>query len=223
MRALAFDLATSTGWSVAQSDSKGPRILESGVQRFDKRRGESNGLVYLRFRKWVYDIIGTFVDGCRQAGEDHVVAYEMAHLRGGAASELALALQTRVQEAAAFHGIICVPVHTATLRSFIGRKKLGKGKVGKADSVDQAEKLIGRAPETDDEADAINLSVLVLEDVAIVEPVRPVCRRVDGDKVIIIFSPGGETQDEFAERVRRTYSDEVFSEVSFETLMKEEE
>ena len=46
MRILALDLATKTGWALWD----GARI-ESGVQDFTKGRGESNGMLLLKFNK----------------------------------------------------------------------------------------------------------------------------------------------------------------------------
>ena len=48
---LALDLATHTGWAVASNDGK---IISSGVQDFSKKRGEDNGLLFLRFLRGGY-------------------------------------------------------------------------------------------------------------------------------------------------------------------------
>lgn len=43
---LALDCGTKTGWCLLRDG----RIYESGVEDFTKRRGESNGAMFLRFR-----------------------------------------------------------------------------------------------------------------------------------------------------------------------------
>ena len=82
MKILALDTATKTGWAIF--DSAAGRIIESGVQDFAKRRGESNGLMFLRFRAWLSQIIAT--------ARPDLIAYERAHHRGGAATEICVNL-----------------------------------------------------------------------------------------------------------------------------------
>ena len=83
---LALDLATHTGWAVASNDGK---IISSGVQDFSKKRGEDNGLLFLRFKKWLKDMLK---DHVLIPMQQTVVAYERAHFRGGAATELCVGL-----------------------------------------------------------------------------------------------------------------------------------
>lgn len=142
MKILSLDMATKTGYAIAIDG----RIIESGVQDFTKRRGESNGILFMRFRKWLTDlVILTAPD---------VVAYERAHFRGGAATELCVGLQTRAQEIAAEHQIECLPVHTGELKIFA----TGKGNAGKPEMVYAAAVVIGHEPADDNEADAIHLA-----------------------------------------------------------------
>jgi Holliday junction resolvasome RuvABC endonuclease subunit len=138
VKIVFFDTSQSTGWAVAD----GGRIVESGVQSFAKRRGESNGLVFLRFRKWLYDFIEI-------TGPD-VIGYERAHFRG-AGTELLAGLQTRVQEAIAEFCLVPAPLHTAEIKRFA----TGRGNAPKADMVAAAVPVLGRDPVTDDEADAV--------------------------------------------------------------------
>ena len=51
MKILAIDAATKTGWCFWHSE-----MIESGVQDFTKQRGESNGIMFLRFRKWLNNL-----------------------------------------------------------------------------------------------------------------------------------------------------------------------
>ena len=49
---LALDCATKTGWCLM----KDGKVYESGCQDFSKTRGESNGMVFIRFRMWLQDL-----------------------------------------------------------------------------------------------------------------------------------------------------------------------
>ncbi len=110
MKILALDTGTRCGW--AWWDEK---RRESGVQVFDVKRGESPGMRYLRFNKWLTE----FVDWCgREKIADLLVVYEQTHNRGGAATEVAAGFATRVQEAAARWGCQHVAVHSGTLKKW---------------------------------------------------------------------------------------------------------
>lgn len=137
---LGLDMATKTGWCLLENG----KIIESGVQDFSKKRGESNGLLFLRFRKWLHVL----------AQNVSFISYEQAHFRGGAATELCVGLQTRAQEIAAELGIESAPVHTAALKKFA----CGHGRADKTQMVFEAKKLIGRNPIDDNESDAIHVA-----------------------------------------------------------------
>jgi len=138
MTILALDLATQTGWCILQDGG----ILESGSQSFAKKRGESNGLLFLRARKWLADFSEHGVD---------LVAYEQAHFRGGAATEICVGLQTRAQEIAAGWGVPSAPVTTGELKRFA----TGNGAAGKGGMIAWAKTKLNREPIDDNEADAI--------------------------------------------------------------------
>ncbi|MGH7731553.1 MAG: hypothetical protein ACRENJ_09940, partial [Candidatus Eiseniibacteriota bacterium] len=137
MKLLALDLGTRTGWALSSGAG-----LESGVQAFDLKRGESPGMRYIRFRRWLEEV-GAGVE---------LIVYEAAHHRGGAATEIAAGLTTRVQEFCAGRGLEHASVHTATL------KKWTTGK-GNADKVAMLEAVARRWKpcEDDNEADAVAL------------------------------------------------------------------
>lgn len=139
MNILALDLATRTGWAIVADG----RLLESGVQDFTKRRGESNGLLFLRARKWLRDVADLY--------KPALIAYERAHFRGGAATEICVGLQTRAQELAAELGIEAAPVATMTLKKWA----TGSGKADKLAMIERAAKAMGRVPLDDNEADAV--------------------------------------------------------------------
>jgi hypothetical protein len=146
MKILALDCATKTGWCLLDESGK---IIESGVQDFSKRRGESNGLVFLRFRNWLGKLIEFRPNGVG------LLVYERAHMRGGAATELCVGLQTRVQEAAAERSIESLPVPSTTLKKWA----TGSGHAGKVDMMRKSQEYLGRPPEDDNEADAVLLGM----------------------------------------------------------------
>jgi crossover junction endodeoxyribonuclease RuvC len=138
MKILALDLGTKTGWAARFAGG----AVESGTQVFDVRRGESPGMRYIRFRAWLTQML------------DHVqpdlVAFEQAHHRGGAATEVAAGFSTRVLEFCAEAGIEHTSVHTATLK----KHATGKGNAKKAVMIEAAEARWGMTFKSDDEADA---------------------------------------------------------------------
>jgi Holliday junction resolvasome RuvABC endonuclease subunit len=137
MRILALDCATKTGWALVTEG----RILESGVLDFAKRRGESNGSMFLRFRVWLQIMLR----------EVDFVVYEMAHHRGGAATEICVNLTGRVQELCAAKKIEYSTVHSGTLKKWA----CGGGKADKQKMLHAALIYLGRPAEDDNEADAV--------------------------------------------------------------------
>ncbi|MDD5722648.1 MAG: hypothetical protein PHY29_02785 [Syntrophales bacterium] len=150
---LALDCATKTGWAMIKDGS----VLESGVQDFGKKRGESNGGMFLRFRKWLEDMVYHYRDfhsGIR------LLVYEQAHHRGGAATEICVNMTGRVQEIAAWSQAQVVTYHTATLKKWA----TGKGRGDKEAMIGAAEARIGRQIGDDNEADAILLGLMAWEE-----------------------------------------------------------
>lgn len=145
---LALDTATKTGWALI----KGGAVYESGVQDFSKRRGESNGAMFLRFRAFLRDIIAQ--------ADPEIVIYEQAHHRGGAATEICVNLTGRVQEVCAEAEIQYAAIHTASLKKWA----TGKGKGDKAAMIVEAERRTGRKVQDDNEADAILLGLMAWEE-----------------------------------------------------------
>lgn len=143
---LGLDCATKTGWSLYDTISK--TVIESGVEDFKKKRGESNGMVFIKFRKWISDML-TF------APQIGLVIYEQAHHKGGAATNLLVGLTTRVEEACDEHEIQYSTVRTTTLKL----EMTGHGNAGKPEMISASEKFLGRRPIDDNEADAVLISV----------------------------------------------------------------
>jgi crossover junction endodeoxyribonuclease RuvC len=110
---LALDLATKTGWCL-QEDGR----VESGVQLFDVKRGESPGMRYVRFRRWLEEV------GARA----EIIVYEQTvSSPGRIAVEIADGFATRIQEYCAVRGIEHAAVYPATLKKFV----TGKGNAKK--------------------------------------------------------------------------------------------
>ena len=147
MEILSLDTATKTGWCIV----KDGRILESGVMDFSKRRGESNGAMFLRFRSWLGSLL---------ARMPAIVCYEQAHHRGGAATEIGVNLTGRVQEECAAMGIEYATVHTATLKKWA----CGHGKADKGMMMARAAAFLGRPPQDDNEADAVLIGMRAWEE-----------------------------------------------------------
>lgn len=145
--ALALDCATKTGFCVV--DMYTGKIISSGVQDFKKKRGESNGLMFMKFRRWLRDLL-TETKACAPQGLA-LVAYERAHFRGGAATELCVGMQTRVQELAEEFGVPSAPVTTSELKLAF----TGSGRASKAAMEEHAKRYLKRDPEDDNEADAV--------------------------------------------------------------------
>ena len=157
MKILGLDTATKTGWCLVD----GGKVVESGVQDFAKRRGESNGLMFLRFRKWLDNLIDT--------ARPELLAYERAHHRGGAATEICVNLAGRVQEAAEAWNIECAAYHTSEIK----RRATGKGGAGKPEMMEAAAKLLGRPPLDDNEADACFIALLAHDECGVAGTLPP--------------------------------------------------
>ena len=152
MNILALDCATRTGWATLIDGH-----IESGVQDFSKRRGESNGMMFLRFQAWLHQAFGT-------AGIN-VVAYEQAHHRGGAAVEICVNRTGRAQEFAASIGAETIAPHTATIKKFA----TGRGNADKEAMMAWFKRETGREAIDDNEADALAILRFVMNEVGALE------------------------------------------------------
>ncbi len=147
MKILALDCATKTGWALIEDGN----IKESGVMSFAKKRGESNGSMFLRARKWFHEMITSF--SC------DVVVYEQSQHRGGSATEICVNLTGRVQE-------VCADLkdeHSVIRVSELKIWATGKGNANKQMMIDRAKEELNRDPEDDNEADAVLLGLMAWE------------------------------------------------------------
>lgn len=143
---LALDTATVTGWAYWEPGYTNP---ESGTQDFSLKRGESPGMRFIRFRKWIQ----TFEP-------PDLYIYEEAHHRGGAATAVGVGFVSRVLEEAARVGAETVGVHTGTLKKW----STGHGKASKEQMIYVSSVRWGFVPKDDNEADALCLLAYGLEE-----------------------------------------------------------
>lgn len=136
---LSLDAATKTGFCIL----KDGKIYESGTMDFSKKRGESNGAMFFRFRNWLSSILDNM---CFD-----LITYEQAHHRGGAPTEICINLTGRIQEACAERKIEYAAVHSGTLKKWAA----GSGRAEKSVMIEKARTFLDRDPIDDNEADAV--------------------------------------------------------------------
>ena len=148
MTLFAIDPGTRTGWayrSVHKSVDGDIVTRDAGMVTFEPKRGTSAGMKFILFTEWLKTTLDTI--------EPRVVAYEMAHHRGGASTELLVGFTTRIQEACERRGVEYIGVHTATLKKAV----LGSGRADKSASIKFACDYLGRGVTDDNEGDAVCL------------------------------------------------------------------
>lgn len=157
MNVLALDLATHTGWALMEDGH-----FESGVQVFDVKRGESPGMRYVRFNRWLQSIVfpATENGGPRVSDQPRVslIVYEQtvpftAKFGGASAREISSGFSTRVQEFCAIRLIEHATVYPSTLKKWT----TGKGNAKKHDMIEAVYARWAVPVEDDNQADAIAL------------------------------------------------------------------
>lgn len=171
---LALDMATSTGWALL--DERG--AVTSGTQRFELGRGESPGMRYLRFTRWLSEMIRDPMPTSLSLGLDgnrinrdgvrvDVIAFERpSFFRSQAAGEVIHGFLTHMQGIAAHFKVETLPVQTAALK----RHATGKGNAKKPAMVAAAAKRWDRSAmwvesQPEDEADALCVLAWAIEEV----------------------------------------------------------
>jgi hypothetical protein len=131
---LALDLATSTGWALRARDG----TVTSGVQRFELKRGESPGMRFLRFRRWLAEVIALGELGPAGVGVPAgVIAYETPLTTAkGFASGIGKELAAIALVEAAARGIETTNVAPSSLK----KHATGSGRASKDDMVRAAAK-----------------------------------------------------------------------------------
>lgn len=138
MNILAIDPGSLCGWALLTHGN-----VESGVQDFTLKRGESKGMRFFNFRTWIARML-------RRAKIDLVI-YEQAHLRGGAATDVGVGFTTRIQEECDMCDVKYTPIHSATLKKFA----TGSGRANKELMLGKAREKWGDLIEDHNEADAL--------------------------------------------------------------------
>lgn len=152
MKIFALDLGTRCGWAMWDGHHQ-----ESGVQTFDVKRGESPGMRYVRFRRWLQEAtIAPGGVGVSDFPRIDLIAFEQAHHRGGAATEVAAGFSTRVLEHCAEWKIEHTTIHTATLK----KATCGTGKADKEAMVREVNRRGWAKHNVTDDNEADALAVL---------------------------------------------------------------
>jgi Holliday junction resolvasome RuvABC endonuclease subunit len=136
MKILALDMATKTGWWCNSP-------LAGGVENFKVRQGDSRGMLFLRFRTWINEMLIRV--------KPELVVYEEAHRHGKASSEVALGLLSHLQAACEENGgVQYTYCHTNTLKKFA----TGRGNADKSDMMKAYRERWHHEPQDDNESDA---------------------------------------------------------------------
>jgi len=164
MNFLGIDFGTVTGWASYNQEA---RRLDVGTQKFPKKFGESEGMRFIRFDRWVEEMF--------ELTEPGIVTYEIpaTAARGVAARALLFGMVSRLQVQCENHGIEYAGVGIANLK----RWATGSGNAGKNKMIEAANRKIrimraagAQTPEDpiedDNEADAILLVVLARQNFA---------------------------------------------------------
>ena len=175
MRILALDLATKTGFAYWND-----KRIESGVQDFSLKRGDGDGMRYLRFARWLDEMfapIARQVKDClryqddpgfqailgraKRGAVDLVIYEKCSFIKYGRPTEILNGLLTRLQEACEERGVTYTGVEAAALKRFA----TGKGNAGKPAMIEAAQK---RYPDIqiidDNHADALLLLAYAREE-----------------------------------------------------------
>ena len=121
---LAIDPGTTTGWAIGYNwDSE---ILH-GTQKFVKEQGESDGIRFIKFRRWLEKIVRELPKYRNGGKKIDLVVYEMPLHRGGAATRLLVGMMGLLQAFCAEYGIEYAQVKVGTLKKFA----TGKGNSNK--------------------------------------------------------------------------------------------
>ena len=143
---LALDLGTTTGWALRNQHGR----IFSGSMSFKPRRFEGGGMRYLRFERWLYEVmhIGSVVNQVYFEEVRRHVGVDAAHAYGGFLATLTAWCE---EIGVPYQGI---PVGT------IKKGLTGKGNASKEQMVAAIQGL-GFSPTDDNEADALAILALI--------------------------------------------------------------
>lgn len=136
MEILSLDTATNTGWAHTSAGS--------GHKWFEISRGESPGMRWVKFKKWLHDFLA--------AHPTDLIIYELeGTARSRAAAHVAHGFTAAIEEVAAARNIELTNVAPTGLKKWA----TGNGNAKKPAMIDAAERIARRPIEDDNEADAI--------------------------------------------------------------------
>jgi hypothetical protein len=141
MKILAIDPGCKTGWAIYANG-----IVESGVEDFSLKHGESVGMRWVRYRAWLHRM---FIN--QLLVRLTFVLYEQPYRVKGYAPELLHGMTTRIQEECERRSIHYAPVPPTHLKKFA----TGKGNANKERMLAEARKRFGEYIDDDNEADAL--------------------------------------------------------------------
>ena len=138
---LTLDLGTATGWALRVTG-----VVTSGTQSFKPGRYEGGGMRYLRFTRWLNEVLVSVgsIDALYFEEVRRHVGTDAAHVYGGLLAHLTAWCES---QGIPYQG---VPVGT------IKKHATGKGNADKASMI-AAMRAKGYAPADDNEADALAL------------------------------------------------------------------
>lgn len=143
---LALDLGTTTGWALRLADGS----VHHGFVSFKPQRFEGGGMRYLRFRRWLSDLLATTASGSNASGIGAVYFEEVRRHLGVDAAHAYGGFLATLTSWCEHHRIAYQGVPVGTLK----RHATGKGNAGKAEMV-SAMKARGYVVADDNEADAL--------------------------------------------------------------------
>ena len=145
---LSLDLGTTMGWAVSNQHG----LIMSGTAHFRPRRFEGGGMRYLRFTHWLDETLNVLgrIDAIYFEEVRRHIGVDAAHAYGGFLASLTAWCE---EQSIPYDGI---PV--GTIKKFI----TGKGNASKSEVI-AAVKALGFNPADDNEADAIALLHLALQ------------------------------------------------------------
>ncbi len=144
---LALDLGTTTGWAIVDRNGD----ISSGAQPFKPNRFEGGGMRYLRFKNWLNELASNEMDAVYFEEVRRHIGTDAAHAYGGFMATLTSWCESRKIP---YKGI---PV--GTIKKFA----CGKGQASKTDMIEAAKKK-GKEPLDDNEADALHLLWLAIDE-----------------------------------------------------------
>lgn len=150
---FALDLGTKTGWALRQKDKR----IFSGVENFAPKRFEGGGMRYLRFERWLDEVLTPLLPDVEIYYEEvrYHAGVDAAHVYGG--------LMAHMQKWCDQRGVPYAGVPVATIKKFIS----GKGGASKELVIKSVETykgdVYGLRPADDNEADALAILLCATE------------------------------------------------------------